>query len=97
MRSKAYILQNFCIIDSMKLHNERFPFLYNTFYQWGGWQNFARGVGGLVHPAPALATPLIVLQTDIAMETVKRNRSWLVITTTSDLLKPAAHESNLLR
>jgi hypothetical protein len=42
MRSKAYILQNFCIIDSMKLYNQGFPFLYNTFYQGGG-QNFARG------------------------------------------------------
>ena len=35
MRSKAYIPQNFCIIGSMKLYNEGFPFLYNTFYQEG--------------------------------------------------------------
>jgi hypothetical protein len=35
MRSKAYILQKFCIIDSMKLYNQGFPFLYNTFYQGG--------------------------------------------------------------
>ena len=44
MRRKAYILQNFCIIDSMKLYNQQFPSLYNTFYQAGG-KNFARGAG----------------------------------------------------
>ena len=60
MRSKAYIQQNFCIIDSMKLYNQGFPFLYNIFYQ--GAQNFASGGGGggAPTPAPALATPLLV-------------------------------------
>ena len=59
MRSKAYILQSFCIIDSMKLYNQGFPFLYNTFYQgWG--QNFAEGGGKILPRAgpPAPATPL---------------------------------------
>jgi hypothetical protein len=58
MHSKAYILQNVCIIDSMKLYNQGFPFLYNTFHQApppqilpGGAQNFVRG-------GKALATPL---------------------------------------
>jgi hypothetical protein len=44
MRNKAYILQNFCIIDSMNLYNQGFPFLYNTFYQGGG-QKFYQGAG----------------------------------------------------
>jgi hypothetical protein len=43
------------IIDSMKLYNQGFPFLYNTFYQGGG--KILPGGGA----APALATPLIVL------------------------------------
>jgi hypothetical protein len=56
MRSKAYILQNFCIIDSMKQYNQGFPFLYNTFYQGGG--KILPGGGG--PPAEALATPLTI-------------------------------------
>ena len=58
MRSKAYILQSFCIIDSMKLYNQGFPFLYNTFYQGG--PNIL--LGGPGPSAPALATPLLVVR-----------------------------------
>jgi hypothetical protein len=60
MHSKAYILQNFCIIDSMKLYNQGFPFLYNKFYQGGA--NCAGGGGGAGPPPPALATPLSSVQ-----------------------------------
>jgi hypothetical protein len=52
MRSKTYILQNFCIIDSMKLYKQGFPFLYNTFYQGG---NILPGGG-----RATLATPLLM-------------------------------------
>jgi hypothetical protein len=67
MRSKAYILHNFCIIDSMKLYNQGFPFLYNTFYQVGvGWAKFCQG--GQAPPAPALATPLATISEQLANE-----------------------------
>jgi hypothetical protein len=44
-------IDNFPTGLNMKLYNQGFPFLYNTFYQGEG-QNFARG-------GPALATPLV--------------------------------------
>ena len=55
-QQSIYILQNFCIIDSMKLYNQGFPFLYNTFYQ--GSPKILPGGEGVANPAPALATPL---------------------------------------
>ena len=39
----------------MKLYNQGFPFLYNTFYQGGGGQNFARVVGP-PGPSPGYAS-----------------------------------------
>jgi hypothetical protein len=57
MGSKAYILQNFCIIDSMKLYNQGFPFLYNTFYQ-GAPKILPEG-GGSPGPGPGYASALL--------------------------------------
>jgi hypothetical protein len=54
MRSKACILQNFCIIDSMKLYNQGFPFLYNTFYQVG--TKILPGGAGPPGPSPGYAS-----------------------------------------
>jgi hypothetical protein len=46
-------IDNFPTCLNMKLYNQGFPFLYNTFYQGGGGE-FCQGGG----PATALATPL---------------------------------------
>jgi hypothetical protein len=59
MRSKAYILQNFCIIDSMKLYNQGLTFLYNTFYQ-GGTILPGGGGGGPPGPSPGYASAYVM-------------------------------------